>query len=153
MGTQPRMDGLLAALVGHTRCAVLALFFSRADEAFYLRQVVRYVGAGLGAVQRELRRLSEAGIIRREVRGRHVYYQANFECPIFGELHGLVVKTAGVADVLRSALAGLVARTATSFVYGSLAKGTGQAASDVDLMVVGDVTFAEVVAALGPAQE
>jgi predicted nucleotidyltransferase len=153
MGTHVSDGNILAALFGTTRCAVLALFFSRADEAFYLREVARHVAAGLGAVQRELQRLSKAGILRRDVRGRHVYYQANRACPIFPELQSLAVKTAGIGDVLRGALATLANRIVAAFVYGSLAKGSAKAGSDVDLMVIGDSSFGDVVSALAPAQQ
>jgi predicted nucleotidyltransferase len=153
MGTQARTDDLLAALFGRIRCRVLALFFSRPEQAFYLREVVRQVGGGVGAVQRELRRLTGAGILLREVRGRQVYYQANRSCPVAEELRWLILKTAGAAEVLRAALAGLADRIETAFVYGSLARDSAKAGSDVDVMIVGAVAFAEVVAALASAQE
>lgn len=126
---------------------------SPADEAFYLRQLARAAGVGLGAVQREVKRLSEAGILQRTGRGQHVYYQANPQCPLFSELRSLVVKTSGVGDVLRSALTPLSSRVRVAFIYGSVARGAERRDSDVDVMVVGDVTFGDVVSALRPAQE
>ncbi|MGD1100806.1 MAG: nucleotidyltransferase domain-containing protein, partial [Terriglobia bacterium] len=123
------------------------------DEAYYLRQLVRSGGLGLGAVQREVKRLAEAGILRRTVRGHQVYFQANPECPVFAELKGLVVKTAGAADVLREALAPLAGRIKVAFIYGSVARFQQRNASDVDLMVLGEVSFGEVIAALRAAQE
>ena len=98
---------------------MLGLLFGRPDESFYVREIVRATRVGQGAVQRELQRLAEAEIIDRVVRGRQVFYQANRRCPIFAELQGLVVKTAGVADVLRAALAPLVDRIVVAFVFGS----------------------------------
>jgi predicted nucleotidyltransferase len=100
-----------------------------------------------------VRRLSDVGIIRRIVRGRQVYYQANPECPVFEELRSLVVKTAGVAEVLRAALTPLADRVAVAFVYGSMASGKERRGSDVDILVIGDVTFSETVQALGRTQE
>ena len=94
MSTSGNSSNLSAALFGKTRRAVLSLLYSHADEAFYLRQIARAAGVGLGAVQRELRRLSDAGIISRTVRGKQVYYQANPECPIFAELRGVVAEVA-----------------------------------------------------------
>jgi predicted nucleotidyltransferase len=111
------------------------------------------VAKSLGGVQREVKRLAEAGIIRRTVRGRQVYYQANPECPVFGELKGLVVKTAGAADVLRDALAPLAQRINVAFIYGSVARLGQKSGSDVDLIVIGDVSFGDVVSALRTAQE
>jgi predicted nucleotidyltransferase len=153
MGTQARSDNLAAALFGKTRREVLALLFTHADESFYLRQVARHVGAGIGGVQRELKRLADVGIIGRQVRGQQVFYQANRQCPVFPELQGLLVKTVGVADVLSAALADLADRIQVAFLYGSMAKGAARSDSDADVLVVGEVSFAELVSALGPAQE
>ena len=155
MGTSKRSptDALSAALFGKGRRKVLGLLFSRPDELFYFREIARWAGAGLGAAQRELHRLAIAGIVRRTRRGNQVYFQADAQCPIFAELRGIVLKTAGVGDVLRAALASLASRIRLAFVYGSIARGEPRQASDVDLCVVGEVTFAEVVEALAPAQD
>lgn len=153
MSTWCENDNLSATLFGKTRLAVLSLLYTQPDETFYWRQLVRAAGVGLGAVQREVRRLSDAGIIRRMVRGRHVYYQANSQCPVFEELRRLVVKTAGVGDILRSGMALLADRINFAFVYGSVACGEQYRGSDLDMLVVGDVTFAEIVSALGGTQE
>ena len=153
MSTIFKADSLAYTLFGKTRRAVLALLYSHVDELFYFRQITRTADVGLGAVQRELKRLYEAGIIRRIVSGRQVYYQANPECPVYAELKSLVVKTVGVGDVLRAALAPLADRINVAFLFGSLVRGDERSSSDADIMVVGDVTFAEVVSVLGPAQE
>ena len=152
MGTRTRVSKS-PALFGKARSAVLGLLYGRPDESFYLRQIARAVGVGLGAVQRELKALEAAGVLRRTVRGRQVYYQANADSPVFQELKRLVLKTSGVANVLSSALAPLAERIQVAFVYGSMARGEPLRASDVDLLVVGDVDFAEVVAALATAQK
>ena len=144
---------LSAALFGQTRRAILALLYSHPDQLYYLRNLVRSAGVGLGAAQREVKRLSDAGIIRRTVSGNQVFYQANPECPVFRELKGLMVKTTGVADVLRAALAPLAVLIRLAFIYGSVAKLAQRNGSDVDVMVVGEPTFGEIVSALGPAQE
>jgi len=146
-------DNLSATLFGKTRRAVLALLYSHADESFYLRQIARTADVGMGAVQREVKKLSKAGIIRRTVRGRHVYYQANPECPIYAELKSLVIKTVGVGDVLRAALIPIADRINVAFLFGSLVRGGEGSRSDVDVMVVGHVTFTEVVLALSRIQE
>jgi len=152
MGTEQPNIGVGETLFGKTQRALLALFFTRPDEAFYLRQIVRTAGIGLGTVQRELARWVAAGLLVRTQRGNQVYYQANAESPVFEELKSLAVKTAGVADVLRKALAALAERIAVAFVYGSLAKGTAKVGSDVDVLVIGDADFGEVVSALQSAQ-
>jgi predicted nucleotidyltransferase len=151
MGTEANL--LTAALFGKTRRALLGVLYGHPDEAFYLRQLVRAARAGQGAVQREVKKLSEAGIIRRTVQGREVYYRANPECPVFPELKSLVVKTAGVGDVLRSALASLAGKIKVAFIFGSFAQGKQNQRSDVDIVVIGEATFEEVVDALASAQE
>ena len=153
MSTIFKTDSLSATLFGKTRRAVLALLYSHVEEPFYFRQIARTAGVGLGAVQRELKKLSEAGIILRTARGRQIYYQANQECPVYAELKSMVVKTVGVSDVLRAALIALTDRINVAFLFGSLVRGGERSNSDVDVMVVGDVTFAEVVSALGRVQE
>ncbi len=153
IGTDAPVSDLAEALFSKNRRAVLSLLYGHTDEAFYLRQIVRASGGGVGAIQRELRQLVECGIIRRNVRGKQVYFQANADCPIFVELKSLLLKTAGLADVLRTALASLADRIEVAFLYGSFVAGKERQGSDVDVMVVGDVLFGDVVAAIRPAQE
>ncbi len=151
MGTKTNVGA--SALFGKVRSSVLALLFCHGDRAFYFREVERSVGMGRGAVQRELTNLVSAGLVTRRKQGNQVYYQANPKSAIFSELKSLMVKTVGVAEVLREALIPLQDRITTAFVYGSFAKGTEKTDSDVDVLVIGDVTFAEVVDLLGAAQE
>ena len=141
------------SLFGRTRQTLLALLYSRADEEHLQESLIQLAGLGRGTVQRELDFLARAGVVRRTVRGRQVYFQANAQSPIYAELRGLVVKTSGVADVLRGALAQLNARISVAFVYGSVAKGSERRGSDVDLMVIGEASFAEVSEVLGEAQK
>ena len=153
MGSQHVLQGEVPPLFGKTRQALLALLYSRADQEHLQESLIQLAGLGRGTVQRELEFLARAGVVRRTVRGRQVYFQANPESPIYGELRGLVVKTAGVADALRAGLAPLAGRIRVAFVYGSIAKGTERRASDVDVMVIGDVSFAQASDALGRAQQ
>jgi len=153
MSTAPYKEDISQTLFGKTRRAVLSLLYSHVDEAFYLRQIVRVAGVGLGAVQRELKLLSDAEIIQRIVRGRQVYYQANPQCPVFGELKALVIKTVGIAAIVQTALAPLADRIRIAGIYGSIARSEEHRGSDVDLLVVGKVTFAEIVSALDQAQK
>ena len=96
---------------------------------------------------------TDAGILIRKPVGNQVQYQANTTCPIFDDLRNVLKKTAGIADVLRAALEPLAGRIAAAFVYGSIARGDERAGSDLDLMIVGEAKFADVVQALSPAQE
>jgi predicted nucleotidyltransferase len=144
---------LADALFGNTRRQVLGLLMGHPDQSFYTRQIARILHLGLGALHRELQSLVEAGILMREAHGQQIYYRVNTTCPIYTELHGLLLKTAGLGDVLRSALAGLADRITVAFVYGSLAKGAANGASDVDVMVIGSITLGEVAVALNPTQD
>jgi predicted nucleotidyltransferase len=153
MGTASPSDSIAQLLFGKTRRAVLSLLFGHADEAFYLRQIIRVSGTGQGTVQREMEKLAAAGLVRRRVHGRQVYFQANPACPVFAELKNLIAKTVGAADYLRAALVPLAERIRAAFIYGSVARGDERRSSDVDVIVVGEVSFVEVVAALGPSQE
>lgn len=152
MGTGRASQDLGSALFGKTRRAVLGLLYARPDETFYLRQITREVHAGQGAVQRELQRLVEAGILLREVRGRETYYRANRASPIFAELHGLALKTVGLGDVLRAALAPLHDNIVLAVLYGSQAAGTAASASDVDVLVVGTAEDIALHKAITPAE-
>jgi uncharacterized protein len=153
MSTSLKIDQLGTTLFGKTRRAILALLYSHVDESFYLRQLARLASAGMGATQRELKALVDAGIIIRNVHGQQVYYQANPHSPVFKELKSLVVKTVGVGDVLRTTLASLADRIDVAFIYGSFARGEERKGSDVDVLIVGSVSFAEISSAFISAQE
>lgn len=135
------------------RRQVLALLLLRPDESLHVREISRLTGVPAGSLHRELRALTEAGFLLREPMGNQVRYRANRACPIYPELAEIFRKTAGLTDLLREALAPLADRIMVAFVFGSMAQGTERATSDVDVFVVGEVSFAEVVAALSPLRE
>jgi uncharacterized protein len=150
MGT---VSGTLSkVLFGQSRRSILALLYGRADEQFYLREIARRAGTGIGATQRELRQLTGAGLIQGVRRGHQIYYQANRKNPIFAELKSILAKTSGIRDILDEVLAPLADRIKLAFVYGSIARGAETASSDVDLMVVGEVSFADVVSVLSQSE-
>jgi predicted nucleotidyltransferase len=141
------------ALYPRTRQAVLRLFFSHPDKRFLQKEVIRQLGVGSGAVQRELDRLSKAEILVRTVDGRQTYFQANPASPILEELRSLVRKTFGVAYVLQEALRPIAKSIELAFIFGSVASGTEKSASDVDLMVVSDdVSLSDLIPAIREAE-
>lgn len=140
-------------LFGAYRRAVLARLLLRPDESVYVRELAREIGKPAGTLLRELNALAEAGLLARQRVGNQVRFRADPSSAIFEDLRNLLKKTVGIADVLREALAPLAARVSVAFVYGSIASGDERARSDVDLMVVGQVSFEAVVTALAPAQE
>lgn len=153
MGTTIEKTGLLSRLFNKTRLSVLSVLYSHVDEAFYLRQLSRMTNIKMGALQRELKQLSDNGIISRKAQGKQVYFQANKGCPIFNELKSIIIKTVGIADSLRSALSFLENKIRIAFIYGSFARGDEKKGSDIDLLVIGDVTLKEIVSSLSQAQQ
>jgi DNA-binding transcriptional ArsR family regulator len=139
---------LATALFGSARAAVLAALLLRPDERFHVREIARLTGASPGSLHRELRSLTELGLLTRQEEGRHVYYADDVGSPVYMELSGLLRKTAGLAQALQAAFAPLGHQVKLAFIYGSMAAGTVNRYSDVDVMVVGDATFAHVVKAL-----
>lgn len=142
---------MLNVLFSNTRSEILKLFFTHPDREYHLREVARRTGAGRGAVARELKVLSGAGILALERKANLTVYRANRECPVFREIQGLVIKTGGVADVLRNALLGLKG-ISLAFIFGSVSKGRLDDSSDVDVCIVGSVQFGEVSRALHSAE-
>ena len=141
------------ALFTKTQQKVLATLFGQPDRSFYANEIVRLAASGIGAVQRELQSLESSGLVTARRRGNQKHYQANPAAPVFEELRSLVAKTFGVADRLRQALAPLAPNLEYACVYGSVAKGTAHAASDIDLLLVGDgLTLEDVFAAVAPAE-
>lgn len=153
MGSKVVRASLADALFSRTQQRVLGVLFGRPDQSFFANEIVRLAGGGFGAVHRELAALEAAGLVTARHIGNQKHYQANRDALIFEELRGIVVKTAGLADVLREALAPLATRIQAAFVYGSLAKGTDTARSDIDLMVIGEkVEYAGVFKLLADAE-
>src|SRR5437867_609450 len=128
--------GVADALFAKVQQRVLGVLFGNPRRSFYANEVTALARSGTGAVQRELRRLEASGLVTVTRVGNQKHYQANPGSPVFEELRALVLKTVGLADVLRAALAPVSRDIRAAFVYGSIAKGNDTAASDIDLMVV-----------------
>ena len=154
MGSTPRSreshrKNLADALFTKTQQRVLRVFFGHPDRSFYASELIRDAGTGSGAAQRELARLEASGLIVARHIGNQKHYQANAKSPLFAELRNIVLKTIGLAEPLRDALKPVASDIRVAFVYGSVAKATDQAASDIDLMVVSDkLSYADVFGAL-----
>ena len=147
--TQPTMAD---ALFPRVRQRVLAVLFGNPDRSFYANEVIALAQSGTGAVQRELAALLDAGLLLTTKRGNQKHFQANSAAPVFAELRGLVLKTMGLADVLRAALAPLEAHISAAFVYGSVAKQQDTAHSDIDVLIVSaTLGYADVFGALESA--
>ena len=153
ISTNPAEPSALAdALFPKVRQRVLAVLFGAPDRSFYANEVIALAQSGTGAVQRELAGLSEAGLLKVSKQGNQKHYQANASAPVFAELRGLVLKTMGLADVLRTALSPLAGQIDAAFIYGSVARQQDTAQSDVDVMIVSStIGYGEVFGTLESA--
>jgi len=140
----PRI-GLAEALFSGTKQRVLRILFGQPSRSFYANELIGLAASGSGAVQRELATLTNSGLVTIKTIGNQKHYQANADSPIFAELCAIVQKTVGLAEPLREALAPLATQIAAAFVYGSVAKNSDSASSDIDLLLISDaVNYAEL---------
>ncbi len=143
---------LAAALFSNTQQRVLAFLFGQPQRSYFATELIGLAGGGSGAVQRELARLAQSGLVTVTRLGNQKHYQANPQAPIFAELCGIVQKTVGLAEPLRVALLPFADNITAAFVYGSVAKRSDTAGSDIDLMVVSDsLNYADLFGALEEA--
>jgi predicted nucleotidyltransferase len=155
MGIKQRSaTGLAGALFSKVQLSVLGLLIGQPDRSFRISEIIRLVGSGSGAVQRELETLTAAEILTVNSSGNQKLYRANRQSPIFEELYGLVLKTVGLLEPLRKALKPYQSKIDFAFVYGSIAKGTDIAKSDIDLMIIGDkIAYGDIFIALQNAEK
>ena len=140
-------------LFGEAHRRLLGVLLMQPVHSFHVREIARLTGLDAGNAHRTLKRMASAGLVTSARVGNQVRYQADRSCPIFEELSGIVRKTSGLADVLRDALLPFVERIAVAFVFGSVASGKAGPSSDIDLMVVGDVAFEDIVPAVHAAHD
>jgi DNA-binding transcriptional ArsR family regulator len=114
---------------------LLTTLLTHAEKDFYQKELAVASGAGLYTVQRELARLEKAGLVTRMPRGNRVYYRANRGHPAFEDLKRVILKTVGLGEALRTALASLTGRVRVAFIYGSFARGDETVGSDAEEMV------------------
>ncbi|WP_397392705.1 nucleotidyltransferase domain-containing protein [Polynucleobacter sp.] len=147
------MSMLTSILFSQYRSSVLGLLLLHPEQAYYLRQIARLTGTTPGTLQREMIKLEKAGLVTVKKIGNQTHYQANRSCPIFEELASILRKTSGLVDVLLQGLLPLENQIQCVFVFGSAAGGKASVGSDIDIMIIGDLEFADVVAILHPYQE
>jgi len=134
------------------RRRLLAQLLLRPDEKFHVRALGRMTGIPVGSIHRELKALSQSGLLLREHFGNQVLYQANQNCPIYNELATIFRKTIGLATLLHDALSELESYIDLAFIFGSMATGQQSSSSDVDVLVLSNLSLVEVVKALSPMQ-
>ncbi|MDZ7734715.1 MAG: nucleotidyltransferase domain-containing protein [Gammaproteobacteria bacterium] len=147
-------SGIAGALFSGVQQRVLGLLFGQPDRRFQGSEIIRLAESGTGAVHRQLKTLAGSGLVTVTAVGNQKYYQANHDSPVFTELHGLIIKTVGLAEPLREALAPFANQITVAFVYGSIAKGTDTAQSDIDLMLIGEhMAYADIYKHLENAEK
>ncbi|RON46387.1 transcriptional regulator [Pseudomonas frederiksbergensis] len=145
---------LSEALFTTTQQKVLGLLFGKPDQSFYANEIARWAQVGKGSLMRELDRLQQAGVLTLTRQGNQTHYQANPDCPIYAELLGIARKTFGIAEPLRQVLQPFTEQITWAFVYGSIAKDSANASSDIDLMLIGEgLHYSEVMERLMPLEE
>lgn len=145
--------GLAQALFSKVEQRVLGLLFGQPDRSFHGAELIRLAKSGDGAVHRVLTRLAKSGLVTVTPIGNQKHYRANPKSPIFHELHGIIVKTVGLAAPLQTALAPFAGTIEAAFVFGSIAKGTDSAKSDIDIMIVADeLSYSDLFSALQSAE-
>jgi len=147
------MSTLSSVLFTEYRGRVLGLLLLHPERSYYLREIARLTATLPGTLKREMDKLLEVGLLTVKKVGNQNHYQANRECPIYEDLSNVLRKTSGLSDVLIAALLPLSEKLQSAFVFGSVASGKVNAKSDIDLMLIGDVSYAEVVPLLHPLQE
>ncbi|TXE35186.1 nucleotidyltransferase domain-containing protein [Serratia marcescens] len=145
-------DPMLELLFSEYRRKVLSLLFIEAGRAFHVREIARRTATQAGTLHKELSRLAESGILLRQRQGNQICYQANADCLIFPELAAIFRKVCGPAECLRQTLAAFGEAIERAFIFGSVASGKATAASDIDVLIVGKLSFAEVIQAVYPLQ-
>ena len=144
---------LAAALFSDSQSRVFRWLFGQPERSYHLNELLRLTGLGSASLQRELNRLAEAGLVRSERIGNLRRFQANPENPMYGELVGLTRKALGAQPMLREALLPLGSDLQAAWIYGSVAKGTETARSDIDVMLVGKgLTLHQVLKKLIPLE-
>lgn len=152
MITTEKKDNALTVLFNKACILLLSLLYNNTEKSFYLREIARKIGMGAGTVQRELSKLVAADLVIRQKNGKQVYYRANIKSRVFNEIRGLIIKTFGMADIIRDAITPLSIKIDYAFIYGSQTDGTATTDSDIDLMVVGKVGEMELHKAIGEAE-
>jgi len=144
---------IAAALFPDSQSRVFRWLFGQPERQFHLSELRRLTGLGSASLQRELNRLAEAGLVHSERIGNLRRFQANPQSPVYRELIALTRKTLGVEPLLREALLPLAPKLKAAWIYGSVAKQTDTAQSDIDLMLIGEnLLLGEILEHLVPLE-
>ncbi|SFC98714.1 transcriptional regulator, ArsR family [Cupriavidus sp. OV038] len=146
------LQSLSDTLFSQYRRRVLGLLLLRPEASYHVREIARLTGTAPGTLHKEPSKLAEAGILTRTPQGNQVLYRANRASPVFEELAGIMRKTSGAVEALTLALAPVAASIQAAFIFGSVAAGRDVADSDIDVAIIGSITFRDSVQLLYPVQ-
>jgi len=144
---------VMDALTSKTKQKILSATLLKPDKWWYLSDLAKNLKTSPSSLQRDLLKLTDADVLEKRQEGNRTYYQANTNCPIFNELQGILIKTAGICDKLSSALQPLLQQIHTAFIYGSIARREEMSTSDVDIMVIGEIKLEDVVKKFKPVEK
>jgi predicted nucleotidyltransferase len=151
---QPSTGGLANALFTSTQQRLFTLLFGQPDRTFFLAELIGLARSGRGSVQREMARLVDADLVIVTAVGNQKHFRANSAAPIFTDLRAIVLKTVGLAEPVRTALASTPEQIALALIYGSFAKQADHASSDIDLLIVSEkLSLEQVYELLSPAEK
>lgn len=141
--------GIAQSLFSEVQLKVLALLFGQPNRTFQMSELISLVNSGVGAVHRIIVRLVKSGLVNEEIIGRTKFFRANSESPVFQELYGIVIKTVALTIPLQSALAPYIDSISSAFIYGSIASGTDNASSDIDVIIIGEeLRYTDILSAM-----
>jgi DNA-binding transcriptional ArsR family regulator len=146
-----RKSSIANALFSGTQQRLLSALLLNSHQSVYAAELANRLGVRPSTLQRDLAKFTEAGILKTSRNGNRTYFQANEQCPVFPDLRALLIKTAGLVDVLHDELAPLASKIKLAAIYGSIASGMESSGSDVDLLIVGSVKMIELVPLLEAA--
>jgi predicted nucleotidyltransferase len=142
-----------SVLFSEYRRRVLGLLFLHPNNRYHVREIARLTHTTPGTLNRELSKLTKAEVLIREASGRQIYYHANQDLPIFEELVGILKKTSGLVEILANALMPFSNQIKVAFVFGSVGRGTENIGSDIDVLIIGEISFSDIIAAFYSIQE
>ena len=140
-----RHSAITDALFPRTRQRVLGVLLMNSTRPWYAAELAKHLGIQRSSLQRDLLRLTAAGLLKRSQSGNRAYFQADESAPVFPELRSLFLKTVGLVEVLRKELLPLAKNIRVASVYGSIATGAEASGSDVDLLIIGSVSLMDLV--------
>lgn len=152
-GTAESSYAIVEAIFPRIRGKVLALFMLNPEKRFYFRETVRIIGDSPASIQRELKSLTAAGILRMEPIGIQKFYSVNANCPVYEELRSIVRKTFGVPDALRDVLKPHVGKIQLAWIYGPDNSGGDLSGSEISLTIIGSLWVGDLAAILEPVEK